>query len=185
MDPLEEIARLNHALRGFGRVHPLQTGTSEEFLNFLHTAAMPFHRENVSGHFTASCWLVSADGERVLLTHHRKLNRWLQLGGHADGDADLPAVCLREALEESGLKHLQLDPEIFDLDTHTIPARGTDPQHTHWDVRYVVRCAGAEQWRLSEESLALAWVPIMNLINECHDESLQRMARKWLARKDL
>ena len=76
------------------------------------------------GHFTGSAWLVSADGQRVLLTHHRKLHRWLQLGGHADGEGDLAAVALREAQEESGLGGLSVEDFVFDLDRHLIPERG-------------------------------------------------------------
>ncbi|WP_233842786.1 NUDIX hydrolase [Dyella sp. 2HG41-7] len=150
---------------------------------FLDEAERPFHRENTAGHFTGSAWLVDSDGEHVLLTHHRKLNRWLQLGGHADGDSDLAAVALREACEESGLAELVVDPEIFDVDKHWIPARNDEPGHWHYDVRYVVRARVRDAFVVSDESLELAWVSIRTLADEPEtDESLQRMARKWLAR---
>ncbi|MEO7251764.1 MAG: NUDIX hydrolase [Arenimonas sp.] len=135
------------------------------------------------GHFTGSAWLVSADGQRVLLTHHRKLGRWLQLGGHADGDGDLARVALREAGEESGLTDLSAEAEIFDMDRHRIPARGSDPEHWHYDVRFVVRAHGSESFEVSEESLQLAWRPIDEIaVDPIADDSLRRMARKWLAR---
>ncbi|MGC1547288.1 MAG: NUDIX hydrolase [Rhodanobacter sp.] len=150
---------------------------------FLDDASRPFDREHAAGHFTGSAWLVSADGERVLLTHHRKLNRWLQLGGHADGDADLARVALREAEEESGLTDLVVENIIFDMDRHMIPARANEPEHWHYDVRYVVRATGSEAFAVSEESLALAWKSIRQLAEDpLADESLQRMARRWLAR---
>lgn len=154
------------------------------FLAFLDSASDVFERHHPAGHFTGSAWLVSADGERALLTHHRKLDRWLQLGGHADGDADLRAVALREAEEESGLAGLTVASEVFDLDRHWIPARGVEPGHWHYDVRYVV-CAGAsEDFAVSEESLALAWWDVKRLATESGiDASLQRMARRWLASK--
>ncbi len=177
------MQRLEAALRRYVHAFPEEAKTSESFIDFLRCAERPFHRETPDGHFTASCWLVSGDGERVLLTHHRKLGRWLQLGGHADGDADLPGVCLREAYEESGLQDLTVEPEIFDIDAHTIPARGNEPSHTHWDVRYVVHCRGSETWQLSDESLALAWVKIADLDQAQGDESLRRMARKWRVRE--
>src|ERR1700755_2970053 len=72
-------------------------GEVRHFASWVCEQAQPFHRETREGHFTASAWLVSADGERALLMLHRKLGRWLQPGGHADGEADLPGVALREA----------------------------------------------------------------------------------------
>ena len=135
------------------------------------------------GHFTGSCWLVSKDGKRVLLTHHKKLERWLQLGGHADGDSDLAQVALREAEEESGLTDLSVEPEIFDLERHAIPARGSDPEHYHHDVRFVVHANGNEEYIVSDESHALAWRVISELVNDTDaEESIRRMARKWMQR---
>lgn len=139
-------------------------------------------RTLAGGHFTGSAWLVSADGLRVLLTHHRKLDRWLQLGGHADGDGDLAAVALREAEEESGLTGLSVEGELFDLDRHLIPARGREPEHWHYDVRFVVRASDNEAFVPSEESHALAWRAIDEIANDAQaDDSLRRMANKWLA----
>ena len=154
-----------------------------QYLAILAAAAHPFDRDASDGHFTGSAWLVSTDGQRVLLTHHRKLNRWLQLGGHADGDSDLAAVALREAYEESGLPSLRSESAIFDLDCHWIPARGEEAGHWHYDVRYVVHAIGSEVFALSNESHALAWMPIAQLAaDNDSDESLRRMANKWLAR---
>lgn len=160
--------------------------SATRFAEFLGSSPSVFHREHLVGHFTASSWLVSADGERVLLTHHRKLNRWLQLGGHADGDTDLARVALREAEEESGLTDLSVEPALFDLDCHWIPERGSEPGHWHYDVRYVVRATGNEVFAISEESLALAWRPIREIAGDAAaDESLRRMANKWLRRNAL
>jgi 8-oxo-dGTP pyrophosphatase MutT (NUDIX family) len=151
---------------------------------FLDEVERPFDREQATGHFTGSAWLVSADGEKVLLTHHRKLNRWLQLGGHADGDSDLAGVALREAHEESGLSGLRVDPEIFDVDRHWIPERKGEPGHWHYDVRYIVHASKDDAFVVSDESLELAWVPIRGLADaDDTDESLRRMAHKWLARR--
>jgi len=154
-----------------------------EELHAMRGAGDPFARTHLPGHFTGSAWLVSADGERVLLTHHRKLGLWLQLGGHADGDADLARVALREAEEESGLRDLVLEPGVFDIDRHLIPARGADPEHWHYDVRFVVRATGGEDFVVGEESLDLAWRPVADVARDGHaDASVRRMARKWLAR---
>lgn len=142
-----------------------------------------FVRERLEGHFTASAWLVDRGGTRVLLTHHRKLGRWLQLGGHADGDRDLARVALREAQEESGLAGLEVEPAIFDLDRHWIPQHKDVPGHWHYDVRYVVRAGEGEDFVVGDESHALAWRDIAGLAADADaDPSLRRMARKWLAR---
>lgn len=139
-------------------------------------------RERLAGHFTASCWLVDMAGESVLLTHHRKLDRWLQLGGHADGERDLRAVALKEAAEESGLTGLAVEGALFDLDRHWIPEHKGVPGHWHYDARYVVRASAGEDFVVSDESHALAWRDIAEVADdESMDPSLRRMARKWLA----
>ena len=132
---------------------------------------------------TDAVWIGPQDAERVLLTHHRKLNAWLQLGGHADGDADLSRVALREAEEESGLTDLIVEPAIFDIDRHRIPARPHEPEHWHYDVRYVVRATRGEDFVVGDESHDLAWRRVDELVDsETVDASVRRMAAKWLAR---
>jgi 8-oxo-dGTP pyrophosphatase MutT (NUDIX family) len=153
------------------------------FEALLDDAADPFRRERTAGHYTASAWLVSRDGDSVLMTHHRKLDRWLQLGGHADGDRDLARAALREAEEESGLHGLRVEPELFDVDRHWIPERGDVPGHWHYDARFVVHAGPDEAFIVSEESHALAWRGIRALVDdEAADPSIRRMARKWLGR---
>ncbi len=157
--------------------------SAELFCAYLD-ASDCFLRSNLEGHFTGSAWLVSADGLRVLLTHHRKLDRWLQLGGHADGDNDLSRVALREAEEESGLSNLEVESDVFDLDRHWIPERGDVPGHWHYDVRFVVHCLGSEAFVVSEESHALAWRDIAEIAADPEsDESLRRMAGRWRERQ--
>ncbi|WP_449466940.1 NUDIX hydrolase [Stenotrophomonas humi] len=180
---LEQDQGLRQALLEYARAVPAHGDVAREFLALLDLSGPdPFTRERLEGHFTGSAWLVSADGERALLTHHRKLGRWLQLGGHADGDPDLPAVALREAEEESGLPGLTLaSREIFDLDRHWIPERRDVPGHWHYDVRYVVVAGADERFAVSEESLDLAWCLVTEIARQ-EDASMQRMAARWLAR---
>lgn len=157
--------------------------STELLIDFARQHENCCERTLAVGHFTGSCWLVSKDGQRVLLTHHKKLGRWLQLGGHADGDSDLAQVALREAGEESGLTNLTVEPDIFDLERHAIPARGAEPEHFHHDVRFVVQAHGNEDFIVSDESHALAWRVIGELIDDPDaEESIRRMARKWLKR---
>jgi 8-oxo-dGTP pyrophosphatase MutT (NUDIX family) len=152
------------------------------------TAAVPacveaqpacLERSCAPGHLTGSAWIVDRPRRRVLLTHHRKLDRWLQLGGHADGDADLLAVAVREAQEESGLASIRvLSPELFDVDVHLIPARREEPAHLHHDLRFLLEADGDEPLVISAESKDLAWVEIDRLPEYSTEESLLRMARK-------
>ena len=95
-------------------------------------------------------------------------------------------MALREAQEETGVAGLRLeDGAIFDLDRHWIPARGAVPAHWHYDVRYVVRATGSEDFAVSDESHALAWRDIAGLLDDPSiDPSIARMARKWAGRRD-
>jgi 8-oxo-dGTP pyrophosphatase MutT (NUDIX family) len=172
------------ALDDYRRRHPEEAATVALFAELERDGGPgTYRRERLEGHFTASAWLVGADGRRALLTHHRKLDRWLQPGGHADGDRDLARAALREAEEESGLVDLVVETELFDLDRHWIPERGAEPGHWHYDARFVVRATGSEAFVVGEESHDLAWRDIEAIANDpASDESLRRMARKWLAR---
>ncbi len=161
---------------------PREADTVSRFEAFVDAHPDCFERTCRVGHITGSAWLVDSEGERALLTHHRKLGRWLQLGGHSDGDPDPLAVALREAREESGLAVRALDEAIFDLDVHRIPARGPEAAHLHYDVRFLL-VAGSDRLRKNDESHALQWVPVNGVRTRSGEESVLRMARKWEARR--
>jgi 8-oxo-dGTP pyrophosphatase MutT (NUDIX family) len=136
----------------------------ERILAFVLRHAHPFDRGIREGHLTGSAITVSADGAHVLLLHHRKLDRWLQPGGHGDpGETSGEAVALREAFEESGIRGLVLHaaaPRPLDVDVHDIPARGEEPAHEHLDLRYLVLApAGAEIAPDLAETREVRWVP--------------------------
>jgi 8-oxo-dGTP pyrophosphatase MutT (NUDIX family) len=161
---------------------PDEAQTVERFVGFVTGEPRCFERDCWSGHVTGSAWLVNAASTHVLLTHHRKLNRWLQLGGHSDGDHDPLRVACREAAEESGLIVEPVSVVLFDLDIHPIPARRADPAHLHFDARFALRVDGSERFRASDESHALRWVAIDDLATVTTEPSMLRMAHKWRGR---
>jgi 8-oxo-dGTP pyrophosphatase MutT (NUDIX family) len=158
---------------------PAEAAVVERFRLLVNDYENCFERDCWAGHITGSAWLVDALGDRVLLTHHKKLGRWLQLGGHSDGEPNTLLAAQREAEEESGLEVVALDEIPLDLDVHEIPARKSDPAHFHFDVRFAFRVTGSEAFTVSDESHDLAWVPIDGLDRYTDEESVLRMARKW------
>ena len=157
-----------------------QRDARECMLQFLTEHPRNAHlRECIPGHLTASAILLHPDGKRGLFTHHKKLERWLQLGGHCDGDANLAAVALREAYEESGIEGLWIEPTPIDLDIHMIPARKQDPGHLHLDTRFLVHAPEGAEYVVSDESHDLAWLTLEEL-EACADGSVLRIARQCM-----
>ncbi|MEZ5598204.1 MAG: NUDIX hydrolase [Pseudomonadales bacterium] len=159
---------------------PVELPTVQRFLALAEAHDNCFANDCWAGHVTGSAWVMHPYRDEVLLTHHRKLDIWVQLGGHSDGDPDTCAVAAREAREESGLDVAPLGTSVFDLDIHEIPARKGDPAHWHYDVRFAFR-ALTEEFVVSPESKDLAWVPVQRMDDYTHEESMHRMARKWLS----
>lgn len=147
---------------------------------FIRNTPNCFERSHFQGHITGSAWVVDETGTQVLLTHHKKLGVWVQLGGHSDGNPDTLEVALREAREESGLENLEpAAPGIFDVDVHSIPAWADEPAHLHYDIRFAFKVVGQARIRKNAESHALSWISMADLSNTTAEESLHRMARKW------
>lgn len=180
-DPSLESAR--RILEAYLPTDALQARNRAFILNFLDEHPWDAHRRSCApAHLTASALVVDFSRQAALLTHHRKLDRWLQLGGHCDGDSNLPAVALREAREESGIEGLTVDPRLLDLDVHTIPARGDEPEHLHLDARFVVIAPDGAAEVVSDESHALAWVSPSEARTWAVDESVRRLFQRVFSR---
>jgi len=175
-------------LARYGARHPAEGACVARIRSLVESRPDCFERSCLPGHVTGSAWVLSADRRRFLLAHHRKLGRWLQLGGHADGETDVAAVALREAAEESGLGPFLLlgagDPEPplpIDVDVHRIPARSSEPTHEHHDLRFALVALRGEA-RVCSESNALRWFEMDALDSVLPalgaDESLLRLGRK-------
>lgn len=154
---------------------PEDRAAQEQILAFVDRHADALHRTCLEGHLTASALLLDASGERCLLHHHRKLDRWLQFGGHADGDGDLARVAWREVHEESGIEPARLGPVPVDLDVHAIPARGDEPEHLHLDVRYLAHAPAGAVEKISHESKALEWMSPEEALERTTSDSLGRV----------
>lgn len=157
-----------------------------KILAYSQTPDSALLRENQAGHFTASAWILDQAGEKALLLDHKKLKRWLQPGGHVDPeDETFFDAAKRETAEEAGLRDLiALSPAPFDVDAHTIPARPGEPEHTHYDIRYLFQLPqhfNASDTQINVESKGYQWVPLETVSAPGSDESLARMARKSLA----
>lgn len=152
-----------------------------QFMDFVTKNPNCFKRSLLIGHLTASCWIMSEDFSSCLLTLHKKLNLWIQLGGHADGNPDLIEVAKQEGYEESGLKSLQLlDEKIFDLSIHTIPRYKETPPHLHYDVRFLFKADKNEPLKMSEESKDLKWLNLKDLESYTQEPSVLGMRDKIL-----
>jgi 8-oxo-dGTP pyrophosphatase MutT (NUDIX family) len=144
------------------------------FIDFVKKNPRCFERDNL-GHVTGSAWIVNSALTHALLTHHKKLDLWLQLGGHADGDPDIKAVALKEADEESGIEGLQLlIDSIYDIDIHPIPGKCL----FHYDIRYLIRAPENAIYLVSDESHDLAWVSLDQIEQYSEERSVLRMAGK-------
>jgi len=135
-----------------------------------------FGRDPQIGHCTASGFVLSRDRRETLLMHHRKLARWLQPGGHCDGETDVRAAATREVAEETGLAQTQLLEDLFDIDVHQIPARKGEPAHLHYDLRFLFIADRDAPLRGNVESTDLAWFTRARLLEEIDAPSVRVVA---------
>jgi 8-oxo-dGTP pyrophosphatase MutT (NUDIX family) len=161
MSAMSRRERLLDELRRHEPADEAEARNVAAVVNLLTTSADPFSRAHFDpGHITASCYVVDPDG-RLLLHHHRRLGRWLQMGGHVEPDESIAEAALREGREESGLADLTIDGRILDVDVHAIPASNGDPLHHHFDVRYIARTAAPYSISMrDDESNDLAWMSL-------------------------
>jgi 8-oxo-dGTP pyrophosphatase MutT (NUDIX family) len=168
------------ALRNYKTVYQEERAFVPRFIELLqHPDA--YQRTHLPGHITGSAWIINNDGTKVLLVKHAALHKWLQPGGHADGDEDVLRVALREANEETGLTNLtQVGAGFFDLDIHSIPARKdlSFPQHDHYDVRFLFQADEKDELKISDESTDLQWVDLRELEKYNSEPSILRLRSK-------
>lgn len=171
-------------LAQYAPTDPYEIACKQRIITFINQHPDCFERSLACGHITASCWLVNKDLSKALLMHHAKLNMWVQLGGHCDGDPDVLAVAIKEAQEESGIQNIvPVSSEIFDLDIHVLPAHSKEADTLHYDVRFLLKVAGDKDIIQNEESKELRWIGKNRAELPTKEESVVRLFRKWIALK--
>lgn len=176
----DQRGQLLKELTAYKSDYPEEIVYQERFIELLKNHHNCFERSLLTGHITGSAWIIDESYGYAFMTHHAKLNRWLQPGGHADGDENVARVALKEALEETGMEGLKLfSRQIFDLDIHVIPERKGVPEHEHFDIRYVIKTSKDTPFKVSEESNDLAWLPLDRVAEETDEnKSILRMVEK-------
>lgn len=170
----------NNVLDLLKRYNPsdeVEIENKKKVTKFIEAHPDCFERSLVFGHLTGSCWLANFDMSQFLLTKHKKMKMWLQLGGHADGDNDIKRTAIREAREESGLQNIELiSYEIFDLGVHIMPSYDSVLEHLHFDFRFLMRASDeTERIQISSESDDLRWFSMPPIDNP----DINRMFKKW------
>ena len=130
-----------------------------KILSFLNDGNNQFCRSNLDGHMVGSGVLIHRPTQRILMNHHKILDKWLCFGGHADGEKNMIEVAQREVIEESGIHNIrQTSTNIFDIDVHNIPnnPKKKEPEHIHYDVCYLFETKD-ENFHISNESVDLKW----------------------------
>lgn len=157
-----------------------EVGYRQQIMDFINSEPECFERSLAKGHITASAWLLDKSREHALLMHHRKLNLWVQLGGHCDGESDILAVATKEAQEESGIMEIaSLSNAIFDVDVHYIPANPKEAGHYHYDIRFLLGVQSDELVIQNKESKELRWISKNQRDLPTAERSVVRMHEKW------
>jgi 8-oxo-dGTP pyrophosphatase MutT (NUDIX family) len=155
----------------------------DRFLDFAENNPDCFLRSNLKGHITASAFVVDVVEQKILLIHHKKLNKWLQPGGHCDGDTDTLGVAIKEVYEETGVEILPKNQTIVDLDIHTIPERKGVPEHEHFDVRYIFETDATQPLIQNHETIDLRWIEFKDVPNYTDELSITRVIDKFQLKK--
>lgn len=164
--------------------NPDEIKTKDSIIDFIQKYENCFERSLVIGHITASAWLVDKANQKAFLMHHAKLNKWLQPGGHCDGDSNVLNVAIKEAKEESGISNIEpMMADIFDVDVHKIQANSKESEHYHYDIRFLLQVKTNEKGKKNHESHEIMWIEKNTTQSPPLEDSVKRLFNKWLKLK--
>ncbi len=173
-----DLAAARAAVAGARVGEPGHEESRARILAFIDDHPDALLRSCLVGHLTGSAVVIDPSTRQVLLLLHAKLRRWLQPGGHADGDGNLARVALREATEETGITGLRVLTPAVDLDVHVFhDVSGSDADHLHLDVRHLVLTPPGAVAVTNHESDGARWVPVDELAGADVDDGTVRMVR--------
>ena len=149
-------------------------------LKFLAENEDAFSRENKLAHMTASAWVLSPDGQKVVMCYHNLYKSWSWTGGHADGDTDLLAVAMREVEEETGLKTHPVVNDIFSIESLTVDGHVKHGEyvssHLHLNVTYLLEADENEKLRVCEdENRGVQWFAL--------EDALKASTEPWFVER--
>lgn len=147
---------------------------------FISSTPDPYSRDG--DHITGSAWIIDLAKTRVLLTHHKKLNLWIQPGGHSEGETDPLLIAKREGEEETSLTLEPLSKDPFYFDIFKIPRKNNTPEHLHYDLTFIFKVTGSTEYIVSDESHDLKWVELSDIVDGDYEDNIVNMAKITLKR---
>ena len=180
---------LREEIRRYEPFNEQEREDKEEILRQMEQTDHILTRDNRNAHITVSAWIMDRDRKKVLMAYHNIYQSWAWLGGHADGNADLKAVALKEIREESGLESVRFVTEdIFSLEILTVDGhekRGSYvPSHLHLNVSYLLEADEEEVLRIKpDENSGVRWFSLEEALAACSEPwMIERVYKKLNAK---
>lgn len=158
-------------IRNYSPFNEQEKGDKAIMLSYMESCPDIFLRTNLKAHMTASSWIVNRDRTKILMIYHNIYDSWAWTGGHADGDENLLAVALREALEETGVHAVPVTEDIFSLENLTVDGHFKHglyvPSHMHLNVTYLLQADDSEAVRAKEdENRGVSWFSLDEVLSK-------------------
>ena len=175
---------LNEQINQYKPYNDQEALDQKEILRYLTTFDNLLTRENKGAHFTSSAWVVNKARTKVLMAYHNIYQSWSWLGGHADGDADLLHVALKETQEETGLKNIHsISDNIYSIEILNVPAHSKKKkpiaEHLHLNITYLIEADENEETSIKpDENSGVEWMSLDSAIKACNEPKMKVIYQK-------